>query len=380
MKNEFLEKDVTQLALLYGKFNYNFSKTKTIQLKTIEKNLKEKHGLTFKEFIEQTTGKKLIYKMDITDQKEQEFQMFLEKVKKINPLFIEILPTKTLIQYKEKNDLESFVFVDKILNALPKQPTYLPYFANQLTGNPHALDNNQPMNSLLQTMLKAQTRLTESEIYQAPTEQEHEIFNKNNLIRDDIMNNVAFQNLYAIRNNTIVWKEFCYQHTIWLAPTKEIDLVSSIIPANNQEFVIVLENSSVFSYITEQFPELPIICSAGQANYAVWLLLRRLPEHIKIYYSGDLDINGLIIANNFYQAFTERIQFLATNTQILKQYGEPQKQTFDSTQVNKLNKLIHEDLKQIGSMLIEHNLKAMQENYTDLIIKEINQIERRSNL
>lgn len=63
------------------------------------------------------------------------------------------------------------------------------------------------------------------------------------------------------------------------------------------EKALVAENSGIYSILMELLLDVPIICSSGQFTFAVWQLLRKLAyTGTIIYYSGDIDLEGLGMA------------------------------------------------------------------------------------
>ena len=83
--------------------------------------------------------------------------------------------------------------------------------------------------------------------------------------------------------------------------------------------VYIVENKMVFSYLMEQVQgkNVSLLCTSGQPRYAALKLISLIVQSgIPIYYSGDLDPDGIGIADRLWQRFGNRIQFLEAHQRI----------------------------------------------------------------
>ncbi|WP_445492526.1 DUF2399 domain-containing protein [Niallia sp. 03133] len=81
---------------------------------------------------------------------------------------------------------------------------------------------------------------------------------------------------------------------------KELAKVTEALPATGNK-VWIVENSSVCSTIMDTVSDAPIICTHGQLRAASWRLLDLLTDaHCTLYYSGDLDPEGILIADRYH--------------------------------------------------------------------------------
>ena len=74
--------------------------------------------------------------------------------------------------------------------------------------------------------------------------------------------------------------------------------------------VYIVENKMVFSYLMEQVQgkNVSLLCTSGQPRYAALKLISLIVQSgIPIYYSGDLDPDGIGIADRLWQRFGNRI-------------------------------------------------------------------------
>src|SRR5699024_9301797 len=143
-------------------------------------------------------------------------------------------------------------------------------------------------------------------------EEKNQILNDFLLLRDDMMNDVAVQGLIAKNKGILneMWQQACLQECSWNVPLKEILRMDTIQRFQGKKFVIV-KNSCVYSILIELFPYIPMVCSSGQFTYAVWQLLNKLESsNTDMYYVGDLDPEGLVMAQTLLKRFPQHLQTL----------------------------------------------------------------------
>ncbi len=78
------------------------------------------------------------------------------------------------------------------------------------------------------------------------------------------------------------------------------------------QIVFVVENPAVFAGILDAFPKAPppLICTAGQVKMAGLALLDLLAQRgTVIYYSGDLDPEGMLIAQRLAKRYPKLLRY-----------------------------------------------------------------------
>lgn len=208
--------------------------------------------------------------------------------------------------------------VSAALVQLPaKEFVRLPLFAYQITGNPHAFDENGNGGHLFLQMLSALSQPKEQTFDRLEKiEQRHGLLAEFNLLKDDIMNYAAIRGLRAFdsqNQENPMWQQACRAKVSWNVPLKEILRMGTICSYQNDK-VLVVENSGVYSILLELLPDVSIVCSSGQFTFAIWQLLRKLVRtDTQLYYCGDLDPEGLAMAQRLKSAFGDQIQWICMN-------------------------------------------------------------------
>ncbi|MCB5955073.1 TIGR02679 domain-containing protein [Enterococcus sp. CWB-B31] len=383
-KKEFLTVDMSPLIRFLGIPDHEWIKKKRLSIKTLENSLlSSRFQLSIVEFVTLLSGNDLFTKEEEQAQKESAYLEFLKAVNQISPVFKEYLDEKQLKSWHQmvpKNNLTAFKNVSLALNNIPAVFTRLPVFAYKMTGDPHAFDETQQSGRLLLQMLgkmypEASCLAEKREL--SKTEQFNELLTKVFLLRDDIMNFVAVNGLIGNdrKGQNIMWLEAVKRHSSWNVPLKELLEMQQIFPAFGN-YVVVIENSGVYSILLDRFPELPMICSNGQFRYSVWVLLRKLIDSgVTLYYSGDMDPDGLLMADKLLQIFPSQVQLLAMKESLFHKAAV--KRSYDPKIVKKLRQLKSSELIQLKPF-IESGKIAYQEGYIQELIEEINHLYKGS--
>ena len=108
-------------------------------------------------------------------------------------------------------------------------------------------------------------------------------------------------------------------------------------------------------------------------KFAVWVALRKLTKQqtVQLYYAGDMDPEGLLMAEKLSKAFSKQISFLAMDEQAFEQGKE--RKIYEMNRLKKMKQIEHEELKQLIP-LIQQNQVCYQEGCIDYLIQQIEQI------
>lgn len=189
--------------------------------------------------------------------------------------------------------------VARALASLPASYERLPFFANRLTGDPHALDEGT---RLAAVFLQALSWL-HPEVEAGGSEGKALLLYEARLLRDDLQNFVTAYGIVPEGETAPYWRAAAEVFAPFNAPLREIVRAEVFHPIEEGRSVYIVENSGVFSALLDALQEagrrLPLLCLQGQPKYASWALLDRLEAGgCAFRYAGDYDPEGLLMAQS----------------------------------------------------------------------------------
>ncbi|HWL12431.1 MAG TPA: DUF2399 domain-containing protein, partial [Ureibacillus sp.] len=131
----------------------------------------------------------------------------------------------------------------------------------------------------------------------------------------------------------------------------------------------IAENSSVCSTIMDALPNAPIICTHGQLRAASWRLLDLLVEaNCTLYYSGDLDPEGLLIADRLKKRYKDQVVLWRMDK---KTYEASISSENISNRLSKLESLSSPEWSELVSLMREKKRAGYQEAIAESLINDI---------
>lgn len=229
-------------------------------------------------FLENKYGKKKLIiekKQEIKNNIDNDYEKI---VNQFDEKFIEFIKTiyktkKSIVDNKDKinNMYKSF--------KKPNKETLLSAFALETLNDSHGFDNGTVYRNLLKKML----------IF---------LYNNDNLSNHNLYQDVVSNSVYT-RN--IILNSSNYYDIISLLDVPNVSIVKNSI-------IYMYENNGVLDILRQKYPDRKIISIQGHPNTATKNFIKRLINNKnKIYYSGDLDLAGLKIADNLINEFPEII-------------------------------------------------------------------------
>lgn len=309
-----------------------------------------------------------------TKQEEDEFyqnifennnkRKYLKEVKEIikqDEIISKIIKKK---YHKNKGLLEEEINnILLLLDNMPLYPISLAVYSS-VTGNPHYLDLNKSTSNLF---LKILSKIKNIE-YEEKTETKINILSEINIYTDPISNYVITYKLIGnnilnelSKNNEVV--------NLNLLNIKKLDYITT-----NIKKAYVFENPSVLTSLINL--NIPIIITSGIPNISLYTLLQKLDESkTKIYYNGDFDPEGLLIAEKLKQRFPN-IELFCYNT--LDYHNAKSKEKISNARLRKLDNINSKELQEIKKLLLENKISAYQEQNIDRIKKYMIEICKQS--
>lgn len=266
-----------------------------------------------------------------------------------------------------------------IFNALPYRcgsKMYLAVFAAMLTGNPHAFDNGTSEGSLLYQVVLADlglrgTAIESSDIFTSYKRQRSYL--AAGIMLDDISNHAMLYNIYGICIDGRI-----HEGTAGFATEKDILQVPLAVVTDWEEIrcpdgeIYVVENPSVFAMLCEQEKSLKdgsgkaFMCMNGQPRLAGLMVLDLLAKSDTIvYYSGDLDPEGLMIAQKLAKYYKGEFHFRYMSAVDYEECRSEEK--ISAKRLKMLEKITDERLKPAVEQIRKYGTAGYQENIADLV-------------
>lgn len=179
-------------------------------------------------------------------------------------------------------------------------------FASSISGNPHFLDRGSDGANLLVSFLC----FFFGTEFPKDTVSWYELFETAGLIKDEIAGSTAIYHLHLFRNtekDKASMGSYSYQEPFMLT-AGTLKNITSVQAENNCAYVV--ENEMVFTSLLKEIKnqKITLICTSGQLSVTAQLLVKKMAENrIRIYYSGDLDPEGISICERLYEKYPESI-------------------------------------------------------------------------
>jgi uncharacterized protein (TIGR02679 family) len=378
---------------LSGFTGVNYSRTSHITLEIAKfENLLENsayQGVDLKEVVELYFGTTLLTKKEEKARLLKEQEHFFSDVKKVDHKYTTLLTG--VIKNKEKGTKGIFELYNKdqaklkeILESvyrlflfLPEKGyVRLPLLASDVTDNPHFFDMNTVAGGMLLQCLQIILYHTiEKEIISNPnTEETSEILDYFGIARDDISNNVPVYGMVELENNneTLLSKAINQRRKVMIYPLRELEDLKEVYGVGKKVFVI--ENSGVYSSIVDECQReginATIVCSSGQLNLSVWLLLEKFAKNGNlIYYSGDHDPEGILMANRIKRKFEQKVVFW--NFNVDSYFDGLSQEMISESRLKQLNTVDYSELKELVNAMQEVKKTGYQEKQKDKLFHQL---------
>lgn len=295
--------DIDALEGFLGK-SYHGKKSASISAAAFEKALESSRfaGLAPQEILEHYFRKEMIGKKEWQQLEEEKRQRFLESLlEKYRGT-----PAEKWLEENHAQKEEKFLtFGAEMVNALPcrrNDAEYLAVFAAKFTGNPHAFDDGTREGQILKNIVLwnyEQLKLPETGREIFPALQKQRRYLAAGLLRDDISNYAMVSGIRARKRdgtfhegmNGFFREGDCVQIPLSVIAEWE----GAECPGGE---IYIVENPSVYALLSRSWrAKRACMCMNGQPRLSSILILELLAkEGVKVYYAGDFDPEGLLIA------------------------------------------------------------------------------------
>lgn len=344
---------------------------------------------SFEELLVKVVGKELKTNKEVKDEEKEQEEKFYDDILKASDdgvgkqWFIEILYKKkygyNIIVRKYKSEIRNLKELKRkiilIINSLNK----LPYLNNEYeniavfsavnTKDSHFFDSDKFTGRLF---IKAISFILNKDDPKDINEI-NELYYEVGILKDEISNHTTIYGLNAFNmdssevkavNSFNLWKE---PLQISISNLLKIDYFEAI---NNTVFIF--ENPAVFHKILKvNGDNISLICTSGQLNLSSYIVLNKIRNLKNIYYAGDFDPEGLMIAYKIKKRYKDKVKFLNYTRE--SYINTMSNNIIEEKSMSQLNKINCSELDEVINELRINKRAAYQEllidEYLDLIKK-----------
>lgn len=360
-----------------------------IKCREVEKLfIKRFNDIVFSELLEKAVCEELKTNKEIKEDKAEKLEEFFKDIIDLSKegqglkWFKELRNSKkygynTLIRkYNEslENRDEIVKKVSLVIDALNNLPyinsTYknIAVFSAEVSRNPHFLDFDTFTGGLFKSALEF---IFSKENVKAIGEI-NELYYEAGILKDELSNHCTMFSLNAFdfqEREIEAIKEF----NNWGEP-----LEISISNLSKVKFfrviddvVYVFENPAVFHEVLKRCKRpVSLICTSGQLNLSSYMLLDKIKDLNVIYYSGDFDPEGLLIADRIKRRYKDRVKFMFYNEKVYKEILSGN--IISDSRLASFEKLQDKELKDLAEVIkVEKKAgyeEVLIEKYLDMVL------------
>ena len=275
-----------------------------------------------------------------------------------------VTPYRLIHQRYNKNKLSLKKELENIINLidnLPKEKTLLSIYASNYTKDPHYLDLDNNHSNLL---FYALSYLNKSN-YPNTREDKIKLLSTYNIEIDNISN---FAITYNLLSNKEYINMFSYNKETLILNIQNI-INTKYFDSKNKK-VFIFENPSILTEIISKNIDCSVIISGGFPNTSVYLLIEKLIQsNNKIYYNGDFDPEGLLIADKLKEKYQDNL--ILFNYSDIDYNNCISKKKISDKRLKILSKVMNNDLLEVKELLNVNKYSAYQENNKDRVLEYI---------
>ena len=251
---------------------------------------------------------------------------------------------------KLKDELQNIIL---LLNNIPTKPIPLAVYSSKVTGNPHYLDLNKSNCTLFLKILSVMKDIE----YEEKTETKINILSEINVYTDPISNYVI---TYKLMGNNILNKLNKMEQILNLN-LLNINKINKVYTKINKAFIF--ENPSILNSLMDL--NVPIIITSGMPNLSFYTLINKLVNSgTQLYYNGDFDPEGLLIANKLKEKYPSINLFCYDEVDYKIALS---KEKISESRLKKLDNVKSLELINIKELMKQNKLSAYQEQNLERI-------------
>ena len=186
------------------------------------------------------------------------------------------------------------------------------------------------------------------------------------ILNDDVSNHVLCYGLVCGHSG---WAGFSGLGEPLVATLANLNRLTDIKARHGK--VYVFENPAVFSSVLDKLSiEVSLICTYGQVKIAALVLMDMLAQSgCKIFYSGDFDPEGLMIADKLKRRYKENLILWRYRAE---DYLDAKSENpIDAARLKKLDSLEDKELITLAMSIKEHGMAGYQERLIEALYQDI---------
>ena len=253
------------------------------------------------------------------------------------------------------------------LPCLTGNGTQIALFAAEITADPHFFDKTRPARQLFLYALSHYFQVGKPGSAFA----EAELLYKGGLFNTEISNYTICLGLLGREKGTDLhpgWAGFYQSGETLQLSLENLSRIEQVTSPTG--FAFVLENPAVFSALADRWRRErgkgapPLVCTNGQVNLATIVLLELLSKSGAIlYYSGDFDPEGLLIADRLKARFGKGLRLSHYSVDDYDRAISERK--LSAGRLKQLERLEDNTLKQVGQEVLSRGYAGYQELLID---------------
>ena len=346
---------------------------------------------SFEELLVKVVGKELKTNKEIKDEEKNQEEKFYDDILKAcdngigRQWFLEVLYKKKygyniiIRKYKSEKEINKLEELNKRIILTINSLNKLPYLNNEYeniavfsavnTKDSHFFDNDKFTGRLF---IKAISFILNKDEPKDINEI-NELYYEVGILKDEISNHTTIYGLNAFNrdnsevkaiNSFNIWKE---PLQISISNLLKFDYLEAI-----DNTVFIFENPAVYHKILKMSDDnISLICTSGQLNLSSYIVLNKIRNLKNIYYAGDFDPEGLMIAYKIKKRYKEKVKFLNYTRE--SYINNMSNNIIEEKSMSQLNKINCSELDELINELRINKRAAYQEllidEYLDLIKK-----------
>lgn len=267
----------------------------------------------------------------------------------------------------------------RILTGLPaeqngRKPVYLAVFASEITGNPHAFDEGTKDGRYLEMLVKWYAQRYGKPCGQSgsfPALGRQKLYLQAGLLRDDVSNYALAAGIRAVGSDGRLHAGM----EGFFAERQPVQIPLSVIAGWQSAFcpggrIYIVENPSVYAVLCEKWQqECALMCMNGQPRLSSLLLLELLASAgTEVWYAGDIDPEGLMIAQRLKQYYPGTFHYWHMSPEDYRRCMSDK--DISERRLKMLEKIADAGLKDAASAVRAEKKAGYQENMVQVYLRD----------